>query len=167
MAEIPEVLERYRRGAEVVAVSVTGAAGAQLEFHPEPGSWSVKQILGHVADAELLAAVRFRRIIAEENPPLRSYPQELWAARLGYEQRKLSGLIDMFRKLRADNHSLLKRQPPESFARTGTHDQEGVVTLLALVQSYNEHTEKHARQIQETRRIFKERRARSESGNQS
>jgi len=37
MSEIPELLERFRRGAELVAVSITGAAGQELDFVPEPG----------------------------------------------------------------------------------------------------------------------------------
>jgi hypothetical protein len=158
MSELAEVLERYRRGAELVAVSVTGAAGAQLEYQPSPGAWCVKQILGHLADAELIAAVRFRRILAEDNPPLFSYPQEAWAERLGYKERKLSDLMQMFRNLRAGNHELLKRQPPEAFERAGTHNVDGPRTLLALVKDYSEHTQKHARQIQETRRLFKQQR---------
>ena len=158
MTELATVLERYRRGAEVVAVSVTGAAGSQLQYQPAPGAWCVKQILGHLADAELIAAVRFRRILAEDNPPLFGYPQEAWAEKLGYRERKLSDLMQMFRNLRADNHRLLKRQPPEAFERVGTHNEDGPQTLLALVQGYSEHTEKHARQIQETRRLFKQQR---------
>jgi DinB family protein len=155
MSEAAKVLERYRRGAEVVAVSVTGAAGSQLAYQPAPGAWCVKQILGHLADAELIAAVRFRRILVEDNPPLLSYPQDAFAEKLGYRERKLSDLIQMFRNLRSDNHGLLKRQPSEAFDRVGTHNVDGIQTLHALVNGYNEHTEKHARQIQETRRLFK------------
>jgi len=159
MSDIADLLERYRRGAEVVAVAATGAAGPQLDYQPGPGKWSVRQILGHLADAELLAAARFRRVIAEENPRLLSYDQDAWATKLNYQSRRVSEVMDLFRKLRAVNHQLLKDLPPESFSRSGTHDVEGVMTLLDLVKGYAEHTEKHAAQMQETRRLYKESRA--------
>jgi hypothetical protein len=73
MSELAEVLERYRRGPELIAAAMTGAAGAELDYVPAPGKWSVRQILCHMADADIVAAARFRRIIAEEKPPLASY----------------------------------------------------------------------------------------------
>ena len=47
---------------------MTGAAGAELDYVPAPGQWSVRQILCHVADSEIVGADRFRRVMAEENP---------------------------------------------------------------------------------------------------
>jgi hypothetical protein len=157
MSETAGILERYRRGAEVVAVAATGAAGAQLDFQPSPGAWSVRQILGHLADAELLAAVRFRRIIAEDNPPLLAYDQNAWAERLHYEKRRVSEVLDTFRRLRAANHSLLAEQAEEAFARTGTHPDSGPTTLLDLVRMYIDHTEKHASRMMTVRSAYKAR----------
>ncbi len=157
MSEIADILERYRRGAEVVAVAATGAAGSQLDFQPSPGGWSVRQILGHMADAELIAAVRFRWIIAEENPPLPGYDQKAWAERLHYDKRRVSDTLDTFRRLRAGNFSLLAGQTPETFSRRGNHSEDGTMTLLELVRDAIDHTEKHALQIAEVRRKYKAR----------
>src|SRR5260370_40630119 len=49
MSDISELLERFRRGAELVAVSITGAAGAELDWAPEPGKWSIRKIIAHLA----------------------------------------------------------------------------------------------------------------------
>ncbi len=159
MSQVTDLLERYRRGAEVVAVATTGASGSQLDFQPAPGKWSVRQILGHLADAELIAAARFRRVIAEDNPRLLAYDQEAWAARLHYEKRRFSDTLEMFRRLRADNFQMLQAQDEETFGRTGNHEENGVVSLLDLVRGYIEHTEKHAAQMQEVRRLYKEQRS--------
>ena len=45
MSDIAELLERLRRGAELVAVTMTGAAGSEVDFVPSPGKWSIRQIV--------------------------------------------------------------------------------------------------------------------------
>lgn len=156
MNEVPELLERYRRGPEVIATLMTGAAGAELDFKPTPEKWSLRQIAAHLADAEIVAADRFRRIIAEDNPTLIGYDQNAWAANLNYGKRKTSESVDLFRRLRADCYELLKDLAPETFARRGNHSERGTMTLRDQLQSMAEHAESHARQIQQAREAYKQ-----------
>jgi hypothetical protein len=162
MSQIAELLERFRRGPELVAVATTGVAGAQLDFAPGPGKWSIRQIVCHLADAELVGAVRFRRVIAEDDPVLQAFDQDAWTSRLHYEKRRFSPALETFRRLRTENYELLKDLPEEAFSRTGRHTEAGPLTLLDLVRLYAEHAENHARQILEIRRLYKERKAAGE-----
>src|ERR1043165_1530266 len=108
MSEIPALLERFRRGPELLAVVLTGVFGDEEDFVPAPGKWSVRQIVAHLADAELVGAHRFRQVIAEDNPTLRAYDQDKWTANLDYARRKPKTSLETFRRLRAENHELLK-----------------------------------------------------------
>ena len=47
MSELKDLLERFRRGAELIATAMTGAAGAELDFTPAPEKWSLRQIVAH------------------------------------------------------------------------------------------------------------------------
>jgi hypothetical protein len=155
MSEIAELLERFRRGPEVVAVAVTGAAGAELDFVPAPGKWSVRQILCHLADSEIVGADRFRRVIAEDNPTMIAYDQDAWANNLDYGRRKISQALETMRHLRAENYELLKSLPEAAFEREGTHSLHGTIALLDLLRIYAEHTEKHAAQMRTVREAYK------------
>jgi hypothetical protein len=155
MEELAALVERFRRGAEVVAVATTGAAGPQLDFVPAPGKWSVRQIVWHLADSELVAATRFRLVIAEDDPILMAFDQDAWTRNLGYEKRRFSPALELFRRIRAENHELLRNLPEGTFARTGRHSERGSLTLLDLVRGAADHAEAHARQIQEIRRQCK------------
>jgi DinB superfamily len=155
MSDIPELLERYRRGPEVIATLMTGAAGPELDFRPGADRWTLRQIVAHLADSEIVSAARFRRIIAEDNPTLIGYDQNAWAANLNYAKRKTSESVDMFRRLRADCYELLKDLPPETFARKGNHSEIGPMTLRQLLQIMAEHAEGHARQIQQVREAYR------------
>jgi hypothetical protein len=156
MSELPELIERFRRGPELVAAVMTGAAGSELDFTPAPGKWSVRQIVAHLADSEIVGADRLRRTIAEENPTLVWYDQDAWANNLNYARRKTSESLETFRRLRAENHELLKDLPEAAFARVATHSKSGRMTLRDLVETYAHHAESHANQIKEARERFRE-----------
>jgi hypothetical protein len=159
MNQLPELLERFRRGAELIASMTTGAAGPELDFSPGEGKWSVRQIVCHLADSECVASMRFRQLIAEENPAIQAYDQDAWASKLDYSRRKISLGLETFRRIRSDNYDLLKELPAETFSRRGTHSERGSVSLLDMLEIYAAHAEGHARQIRQVRDAYKAARA--------
>jgi hypothetical protein len=159
MSDTVALLERYRRGPEVLAVVLTGVFGEEEDFTPAPGKWTARQIVAHLADAELVTAHRFRQIIAEDNPTLIAFDQNLWAANLDYARRKPKQSLDTFRRLRAENYELLKDLPPGAFNRAGNHTERGAVTLGQLLETMADHAESHARQLQALREEYKKAKA--------
>lgn len=154
MSDLPALLERYRRGPEVLATVLTGVFGEEEDFLPAPGKWSIRQIVAHLADAELVAAHRFRQVIAEDNPTLVAFDQDAWARNLDYARRKPKQSLETFRRLRAENYELLKELPESAFERAGSHTENGPMTLGWLLEGYARHAETHARQLQEIREAY-------------
>lgn len=159
MSELADLLERFRRGAELLAIATTGAAGTELDFKTAPDKWSVRQIVCHLADAEAVYVMRIRQVLAEDNPAFASFNGDAWAERLDYGRRKISHVLETFRRLRADNHELLKEMPEEAFSRPCTHAEVGAWTLRAMIQNCSEHLEDHVKQIQGVRAAYRESRA--------
>ena len=157
MSDIPALLERFRRGPELLAVVLTGVFGEEEDFAPAPGKWSARQIIAHVADAELVAAHRFRQMLAEDNPTLVAFDQDKWSANLDYSRRKPKQSLETFRRIRAENYDLLKDLPPAAFDRTGNHTERGALSVLNLMEGMAQHAESHARQLQELRDAYKAR----------
>jgi hypothetical protein len=157
MSDIPALLERLRRGPEVLAMVLTGVYGEEEDFIPAPGKWSVRQIVAHIADAEMVGAHRMRQVIAEDNPTLVAFDQDKWTQNLDYAKRKPKQSLETFRRVRAENYELLKDLPPAAFQRTGNHTERGPVTLLSLVEGYADHAESHARHLMELREQYKAR----------
>jgi hypothetical protein len=156
MSEIPALLERFRRGPELLAVVLTGVFGEEEDFATAPGKWSIRQIIAHLADAELVGAHRFRQVLAEDHPTLIAFDQDAWARNLDYARRKPKLSLEAFRRLRAENYELLKDLPESAFGRTGNHTENGVVTLRSMLEGYAGHAESHARQLQEIREAYKQ-----------
>ena len=159
MSEVPELLERFRRGAELVASSLTGAAGSEVDYRPAADKWSVRQIVAHLADSEMLAAIRFRSILAEDNPTLIRADEKKWAENLDYSRKKPSHSLDTFRRIRSENYDLLKELDESAFERTGMHNERGRTTLLDWLRIFAVHAEKHTQQIRDTRAAFKQAKA--------
>jgi hypothetical protein len=155
MSSLSEDLERFRRGAEVLATVLTGAAGEEVDFVPAPGKWTIRQIMAHLADSELVGAQRLRMVAAEDNPTLMAFDQDAWTKNLDYARRKPAQSLDTFRRLRAENYELLKELPETAFERSGNHTENGPMTLRRLLQGYADHAESHARQLQAIRAEYK------------
>ncbi|MBM3814849.1 MAG: hypothetical protein FJW20_24760 [Acidimicrobiia bacterium] len=159
MSEWNELLERFRRGPELLAVATTGASNPELDFVPAPDAWSARQIACHLADSEVVGSDRFRRTIAENNPTLMGYNEKLWAENLDYARSRISHVLEKFRLIRGDSYELLKSLPEDAFSRVCTHSERGAMTLLDLLRIYAEHAENHSRQIMSVREKYKEARA--------
>jgi len=160
MSDIAALLERFRRGPELLAVVLTGVFGEEEDFTPAPGKWSARQIVAHLADAELVCGHRCRQIVAEDNPTLIGFDQELWARNLNYSRRKPKQSLETFRRLRAENYELLKDLPEAAFERAGNHTEAGRMTLRALLERNAQHAESHARQLQALRDEYRKAKAR-------
>jgi len=155
MNSLSEDLERFRRGAEVLATVLTGAAGEEVDFVPAPGKWTIRQIMAHLADSELVGAHRLRLVVAEDNPTLTAFDQDAWTRNLDYARRKPTQSLDTFRRLRAENYELLKELPESAFDRVGSHTENGPMSLRSLLAGYAGHAESHARQLQAIRAEYK------------
>src|SRR6266850_7871217 len=119
MSDLPDLLERFRRGPELLAVVLTGVFGEEEDYITAPGKWSVRQIVAHLADSELVGAHRMRLVIAQENPTLTAFDQDAWVRNLDYARRKPKQSLETFRRLRTENYELLKDLPEGVFERAG------------------------------------------------
>jgi DinB superfamily len=155
MSDIADLLERFRRGPELLAVVLTGVFGEEEDFIPAPGKWSIRQIIAHLADSEIVCAHRLRQIIAEDQPTLIAFDQDAWARNLDYARRKPKQSLESFRRVRGENYELLKEVPESAYTRTGNHSERGPITLLFQLELLAAHAESHARQMQTIREEYK------------
>ena len=104
---------------------VVGEAESVLRTRPAPSEWSVLELVGHLLDGELMAAARYRWILAQDRPTLAGYDQDLWVSRLGHNQADPRAMLDLFRALRRSNLELWERTPTPERERVGIHSERG------------------------------------------
>jgi hypothetical protein len=99
-------------------------AGDDMRTSPAAGEWSVLQLLGHIADAELVVAGRLRWILAHDRPELLPYDQDLWVETL-HRDDDPDALLAGFESLRQANLDLWQRTPVGERSRVGIHRERG------------------------------------------
>ena len=60
------LIARYKEGYRVVAEALAHATEEELDARPGPGKWSARELVHHLADAEMTAATRLRLLLALE-----------------------------------------------------------------------------------------------------
>jgi hypothetical protein len=157
MSKHTQALETFRRGPAVLEEALLGAREDEITFVPAPGKWSLRQLVRHVADTEIVVGMRLRQIIAEDQPTLIPFNQEAWAARLGYENADVFDSLSRFRSLRDDTARVLDALPEGEFDRVGVHPERGAKSLLEWVTLFGRHVETHAAQIRGIREAWQQR----------
>ncbi len=72
-----------------------------------PGKWSVKEVVGHLADVERLFAFRMLHVARRDPAPLPAMDQDQWAEAARHADRSLGSLLDELDTVRAATVSLL------------------------------------------------------------
>lgn len=123
-------------------------SAAELAATPDPGRWSVVQILAHLADAEVVAGWRIRSILAADGVPIQPFDQDRWAATFKYADADPGESLDLFEASRTSNLSLLRRVDPALHANHGLHAERGKETITHLIRLYAGHDLNHLAQIE-------------------
>jgi uncharacterized damage-inducible protein DinB len=132
--------------------AIDGLSPAQLRQPERAGKWSVRHVLQHLADSEVVWAWRMRLILAQDRPQLTGYDQDLWAERLHYDEADPSDALELFTVLRRANLRLVERATPADLKRVGVHVERGEESLEHLRRLYAGHDLLHVRQIERVRR---------------
>jgi hypothetical protein len=83
------------------------------------GKWSVKEVLGHLTDAERIFSYRLLRISRGDQTPLPGFDEKVYVPAGRFESRPLGSLVDEFRSVRESTRALMHGVPSESWANRG------------------------------------------------
>ncbi len=115
-ADICAVLEAQSREAESL---LSGLTDQQSLTRHAPYTWSIKQVIGHVIDAERVFGYRAMRIARGDATPLASFDDVAYAKAADFDRCPIDELLDEFQSLRRSHVLLLRHLPPEAWLRKG------------------------------------------------
>jgi DinB superfamily len=148
--ERDQLVAQYADGYRAVAEALTKVTPEELDAKPAPGKWSAREIVHHLADSETTAAIRLRRLLAEDRPAIHGYDQEEFAHRLHYD-RPYEASLELFRAVRASTAELLGCLTESEWLREGTHNEIGRYGVDTWLRIYAQHAHRHADQIRAAR----------------
>ena|SRR5579863_2071176 len=126
-------------------LSLKDSSPEALNRSPAPGKWSVRDILCHLADCEVVFAFRLRQALAEDHHVIQPFDQDRWAATYAHYEARVA--FEVFSALRLWNIVLIAGLGPEALAKTLNHPERGDMTFQTVVETMAGHDLNHLRQI--------------------
>lgn len=150
-AELKNNLEATEKSPKQIAAAVSGLSEKTLRYKPAPDKWCILEVLGHLADMEILYAYRMRQMLADKKPVIAPVDQDDWAMNLHYSEESAAELVALYGLNRHHNLQLLRRLQPGDYHPELQHE----VTVAEYVEKIGVHGANHLQQIERLKREAK------------
>lgn len=151
--ELKKTLDVAEKEPQKIATAVSGLPEKVLNFKPTPDKWSIREILAHLADVELVYGFRMRQMLSENSSTITPMNQDAWAQKMGYNETSAPESIAQFGLLRRSNLRLLRRIKPADLKRGAFHPEiQRELTLEELLGRIAKHGSSHLEQIEKLKK---------------
>ncbi len=150
-----QLIEQYNQGYSKILKELQGLTEEQLLFKPSERSWSIREIIIHVSDAELVHIHRMKAVLSEDNPVLTAFDQDLWTNHLHSQQIDHQLYLQLFKSMRESFLPILQNLTKQDYLRIGTHNQAGPLTFKEIFEHSIEHVDTHIGQIIRVKSFFR------------
>jgi uncharacterized damage-inducible protein DinB len=150
VALVPEgdVVELLRSGGSELLDSIRRIPEERAGHRYGPEKWSIRQVIGHLIDAERIFTYRALRVGRGDRTPLASFDENAYVRTAGSDARTLADLARELDVVRQASVLLFESLPDEAWSRSGVaSDRE--VSLRALAYITAGHSRHHLRILRE------------------
>ena len=96
-----------------------GVPGDREQYRYADGKWSVREVIGHLSDAERIFSYRALRFARADATPLQGFDENAYAANATYDERRLSSIVAEYAAVRAASVALFDSLTDEEWQRRG------------------------------------------------
>jgi hypothetical protein len=143
------LIARYKEGHRAVMDAFRGITEDELD-RSASDEWTPRQIAHHLADSEMMSAIRIRRLLTEDDPVIHGYDEATFAKRLTYD-RPIAPSLEAMRYARESTAQLLDRLTEDDWERSGNHSESGPYSVEKWLTIYAAHGHDHAAQVKRSR----------------
>lgn len=143
-----DLLDRLHDQAHATQLLLRGLSDRDGRFRYAEGKWSVKEVLGHVTDAERIFGYRALRFARNDGTELPGFEQDAYIAAAHFEERSLASLLNEFAAVREATLRLFESFTEEELLRGGPAAGH-LVTVRALAWIIAGHERHHQRVLRE------------------
>jgi uncharacterized damage-inducible protein DinB len=143
--------EEYIREIEALPqrllAAVRGLDSPKLDTPYREGGWTVRQVVHHLADSHMNAAIRFRLALTEPEPVVKPYDEKAWAELLDAKSSPIELSLAILEGLHARWVTCIRAQTDDRFTLRFRHPERGVMTIDELLGLYAWHSRHHVAHI--------------------
>ena len=154
---MPDPVDRIRRlitaTTELVRAELEALDDEGASFHPAPGEWCAKEVVGHLIEADRRGfSGRVRIMLAEDRPTLQAWDQKAVATNRGDCAKPWQTIVAEFKKVRSSGLSLLNELSAGDLDRLAMHPVVGELRLGDVLHEWPYHDRDHLKQMLENTR---------------
>ena len=142
IAEDEDIMEVVVNQLAEVLVRFKSIPEARGDYRYAPGKWSIKEIVGHLSDAERVFAYRALRIGRGDITPLPGYEDEDYVPEMRAEDRALDDYVEEWSAVRRATIALFRNLPSSAWSRHGVAN-EHPISVQALAYAIVGHVRHH------------------------
>jgi len=148
-SDLKKHLDAAEQSPKQIAAAVSGLPDKVLRHKPSPDKWCILEVLGHLADVEVIYAYRLRQMLADKKPVIAPIDQDDWARNLGYMDTPPAELIALYGLNRHANLRLLRRVTAADLGKSAYHPElQKDVTVAEMIERLGTHGASHLGQIE-------------------
>ena len=140
------LLARYAAAVHAVGVGLDHLSIEELDVRPIEKAWSPREVVHHLADAEMHEGVNLRRMLVERTPVLIVWDPEHYAERLHYN-RPIEVSLEAFNAVANANLELLRSLTDDQWRRDGNQQRPWTLTVEAWLDDHVTHLHNRLMQI--------------------
>ncbi|MDR6885458.1 DinB family protein [Bacillus sp. 3255] len=137
---------------DLLVQAVDGLDSQQLTWKGAPASWSVTEVLAHLADHSIVISFRIRDILAGTTVRLPAFDQDAWVSGQKANDGNVADILTAFAQLLRYNSLLLGRLSAEDWERSAINAKGDTVRITDIVKGFVKHVNTHLNQIERIKR---------------
>jgi hypothetical protein len=151
---VPEgdIIATLGRQLEELLSLLRGLPDDRAVLRQPPYTWSIKEVVGHVVDAERVFAYRAMRFARNDATPLPGFEQDDYVRSANFDAVPLANLVSEWEHVRRANICFFRNLDPDAWLRHGRASDNNVsVRALAYIMAGHErhHTEILRKRVRE------------------
>ena len=136
VAVVPDgdVVDTMRQSGRTIGTTLASVAESRGGFRYAAEKWSVREVVGHMIDAERIFAYRALRLARADATPLPGFEENDYVRTAGSDARTLADLTDELRIVREGTVRMYESFPDDAWTRRGVvNGREVSVRALAYI----------------------------------
>lgn len=136
-----DIIAHLKSAAVETQQFLAGISEEKAMFAYAPGKWTIKEVVGHLADGERIFAYRALRIARNDSTNLPGFEEDDYVRESNYNQQKWRDILHQFRTLRESNIALFSSFDEVALKREGMANDvpTNVKALLYIIAGHEIH----------------------------
>ncbi|MBA3648561.1 MAG: DinB family protein [Chitinophagales bacterium] len=143
-----DLFEAHRESVKVLQELLRSLSEEKWNFRYGPGKWSIKEIVGHLIDAERIMAFRALCFARREQQPLPGFEENDYAENSNASEREPADLLNELQHVRQSTIDFFSSLKEETFMNSGIANKNSS-TVRAIAWMIPGHMMHHADVIKE------------------